>query len=356
MVASQLVSDGSWRIERRLRYDRDHRVIDGIPQFGFHVDRDVFVVEYQQGYIGLIRHDQVRWTAGARDPGLAQRHVQVPLEEPRFVGRAEASGLALATDAGRVWRIDIERAEFEVVAVASDLGLVDPGNAVWLADSGIWINDIVGHQLLRLTATGDVAQRIGDGTAGFQTETVGFAQARFGNIYDLRAGPDGRLYVLDSTNYAVRVVDPRAQRVETICGDGRPGWRGDGGPAVQARLGGDPGADFDGPWSLVVDDRGDLYIGDTHNHAVRRIDAATAHISTIAHPGMSGTTDQNGADGRADAASLDGEPFALICGMDFDTVNHRLLIPDWVSDEADELVVLAPTRSYRDESLQPPQE
>lgn len=334
---SPLVADGSWWIERRIRYDRTHRVLDGLPQFGFHLGGDVFVVEYQSGYVGLVRHGQVQWTAGARDPGLAPHHVRVPLEEPRFIGRAHAPGFALVTDARGIWLIDVDRAGFEVLAVASEIGLLDPGNAVWLAGSGIWVNDIVGHQILQLTAEGELVRRLGDGTAGFQVGATGFAQARFGHIYDIRSGPDNRLYVLDSTNYAVRVVDPRDERVETLCGDGNPGWRGDGGPARDARLGGDPGADFDGPWSLVVDDKGTIYIGDTHNRAVRRIDAATALISTIAHRGMPAPPGDDRAGGAAP-----GEPFTLICGMDLDRDNHRLLVPDWVSDEADELIVLAP--------------
>ena len=340
-MESPLLADGSWRIERRIRYDRAHRILDGLPQFGFHVGDDVFVVEYQPGYIGLVRHGRVQWTAGARDPGMAPRHVRVPLEEPRFVCQAHVPGFALVTDARGIWLVDVDHAGFEILAVAADLGLVNPGNAVWVAGSGIWVNDIVGHQILHLTAEGELVRRLGDGTDGFQSGTVGFTEARFGHIYDLRSSPDGRLYVLDSTNYAVRRVDPGREQVETICGDGKPGWRGDGGPARDARLGGDPDAVFDGPWSLVVDDHGDVYIGDTHNHAVRRIDGATARISTIAHPGMPAPSAHD-ARGAAFGVPTGGAPFTLICGMDLDRDSHRLLVPDWVSDETDELIVLTP--------------
>lgn len=104
-------------------------------------------------------------------------------------------------------------------------------------------------------------------------------------------------------------------------------------------LGGDPEADFDGPWSLVVDDSGTLYIGDTHNRAVRRIDAASGQISTIAHSGMSAGNEGGPV---ADAAS-GGGLFTLICGIDLDRENARLLVPDWVSDDADALIALRPS-------------
>lgn len=332
-MASEPVDDDSWRIARRLRYDRRTRIRDGLPQFGFHVGDDVFIVEYEAGHIGLIRRGRVQWTAGAIDPGLTSEHVGVPLKEPRFVGAGDASGVVLLTDAQSVWRVDVEQADFDIVANASDVGLIDPGNAIWMEGSGIWVNDIAGHQIVELTPDGALLQRIGDGSAGFQRGRVPFAEARFGRIYDMRSGPDGHLYVLDSTNYAVRVVNIGDGYVETICGDGAPGWSGDGGPALDARLGGNPEAAFDGPWSLVVDDQGDVYIGDTHNRAIRCIEAQSGHISTIAH---SGTAEHR----QSDSADKDDDPFVLICGMDLDPEKRRLLIPDWVSEDEDELIVL----------------
>lgn len=325
-MGSPLRADGSWRVRRRIRYDRTTRVRDGLPQFGFQVGGDRFVVEFQAGYVGLVRAGRVVWTAGWTDPGTGLRHVPVPLHEPRFVGSAERPGQALLSDGRRVWRLDVETARFTVAAEVTEHGVVDPGNCVWLPGSGIWVNDIAGHQVVRLDEAGRVAQRVGDGTPGFQLGTVGLAEARFGGIYDLRAGPDGRLYVLDSTNHAVRVIDPGAGTVTTVCGDGVAGWRGDGGPAVAARLGGDRAAAFDGPWSLAVDDRGTVFVGDTHNRAVRRIDAVTGRITTVA---AAGTLDGDGL-------------FTLICGLDLDPGTGELYVPDWVGEEEDELVVLAP--------------
>jgi hypothetical protein len=61
--------------------------------------------------------------------------------------------------------------------------------------------------------------------------------ARFGWIYDLRPGPDGCVYLLDSTNYAVRRIGPARRTVSTVVGTGRPGYTRDTGRAEQSALG-----------------------------------------------------------------------------------------------------------------------
>lgn len=332
------VADGSWRIERRLRYTPDRRIVAGLPQFGFHTRAGVYVVEFAAGWIGLVAGGGVAWTVGAADPGLATRHEMVPFDLPRFVAALDPSTVVV-TDSSRLYRIDLAGLAVTVLACAGELGVVEVGNAVPAPDGHIWVNDIVGHQVVELDAAAEVVRRFGDGSAGFQSGTVSGRVARFGHVYDLRCGPGGLVYVLDSTNYAVRVIDPAADTVTTVCGDGAPGSRGDGGPAVDARLGGDAAADFDGPWSLALDGLGDVYVGDTHNHAVRRIDAQSGRITTVASAGMDAPPAEPDDGGPQEPAAL----FTKICGLDLDPVSGRLFVPDWVGEATDELVVLVGT-------------
>lgn len=318
-------------------------MINGVPQFGFHTGGHLFAVEFDAGWIGLIDDGEVVWTAGTHDPGLAATHLPAAFDEPRFVAGGTADTL-LVSNAHVVHRIDLASRRIAKLVDTSELGVKELGNCVPTPDGHLWVNDILGHQILELTGDGQLIQRIGNGTAGFQQGTVSYADARFGWIYDLRCGPDGRLYVLDSTNYAVRVLDPRLRTVTTICGDGHPGAQGDGGPASQARLGGDPAADFDGPWSLIVDAAAEVYIGDTHNHAVRRIDATTNLITTIASatspsPPIEGVITETDIDGSANGAEIPA-PFTKICGLDLDPATGRLLVPDWVDETRDELLIL----------------
>ena len=78
--------------------------------------------------------------------------------------------------------------------------------------------------------------------------------ARFNWIYDLRRGPEGNIYILDSKNYAVRKIDIDKETVELIAGTGKPGYTGDGGDAKDATFGGNKESYFDGPWSLSLDE------------------------------------------------------------------------------------------------------
>ncbi|HEY3339156.1 MAG TPA: hypothetical protein VGK18_11675 [Propionicimonas sp.] len=332
----ELVPDGTWRVVRRLRYSRTSRIIEGLPQFGFTVEPCHYALEFGAGWIAQLRDGVVEWTAGPEDPGLGPTHATVPFDRPRFVC-ADTQGNLLVTDATGVWQLDPRTLDIVLLVDAAVLGVLEPGNGLRCGNR-LWLNDILGHQVWELTASGHPVRRYGDGIQGFQQGTVADDQARFGSIYDLRCGPDGTVFVLDSTNYAVRAIDPLDGRVSTICGDGVPGWSGDGGQARLARLGGNSEDAFDGPWSLVVSPAGDIFIGDTHNHAVRRISAASGQISTIAAASSWSPPRVGALEGRAAPEAL----FTRICGLDLGT-DGRLLVPDWVTDDHDELVVLEPT-------------
>ncbi len=86
------------------------------------------------------------------------------------------------------------------------------------------------------------------------------------------------LYIADTDNHRIRKVDA-AGVISTVAGDGTPGHGGDGGPAVQARL------NF--PRGVAVDGAGNLYIADRDNHRIRKVDAAGV-ISTVAGDGTPG--------------------------------------------------------------------
>jgi hypothetical protein len=173
---------------------------------------------------------------------------------------------------------------------------------------------------------GEPILTLGNGQPGFQEGTFPFEGVQFNWIYDLRLGPDGHLYVLDSKNYSVRRINADQGTVSVVVGTGRPGYSGDGGPALNATLGSNPSEYFDGPFSLSLDEEGNIFIGDTYNHVIRMVEHATQRISTIAghHP-----ADQ---DKRNDP--LETDPLKLnllkICSMDY--YDGCLFIPDWSND------------------------
>lgn len=105
---------------------------------------------------------------------------------------------------------------------------------------------------------------------------------------DLASGGD--LYVADSGNHVIRRLQGGTDgNVVTLCGSGQPGHQ-DGAPG-QAR--------FRRPQGVAVDDRGYLWVADTENHAIRRLNLQTGQVSTVAgSPGVPGLADGRGTQAR----------------------------------------------------------
>ena len=123
--------------------------------------------------------------------------------------------------------------------------------------------------------------------------------------------PKGDLVFVEFTG-GERVRAIRNGRVYTIAGTGQTGYSGDGGDARQAT--------FNGMHSLVVARNGDIFVADTLNHRVRRIDAKTGIVTTYAGTGQRGFS---GDGGRAESAQL-AEPYCLW----LDSARNRLIVAD----------------------------
>lgn len=106
------------------------------------------------------------------------------------------------------------------------------------------------------------------------TGQPGFSATQINNPYGLTLGPDGALYFCEIGNHVVRRLDLKTHEMTVIAGNGQKGYSGDGGPATKAQL--------NEPYAARFDPLGNLYIADMQNGAVRRVDAHTHNISTVA--------------------------------------------------------------------------
>ncbi len=95
----------------------------------------------------------------------------------------------------------------------------------------------------------------------------------------------GSLFFVEFTGQRVRKIDA-AGTLTTIAGTGEKGYDGDGGPATKAK--------FNSMHSLLVMPNGDIYLADTFNNCVRKIDGRTGHIRTIAGTGEKGFSGDGG--------------------------------------------------------------
>jgi len=103
------------------------------------------------------------------------------------------------------------------------------------------------------------------------------ASARFNEPVDVAVDPSGALYVVDEQNHRIRRIDPRTRIINTVAGSGQEGSSGDTGPATAAQL--------HTPSAIDIDGAGNIYIADLLNGRIRKVDAATGIITTVAGTG-----------------------------------------------------------------------
>jgi streptogramin lyase len=138
-----------------------------------------------------------------------------------------------------------------------------------------------------------------------------------GGPFGITIGPDGALYVCETVNHVLRRIDPETSKSTIVAGTGKKGYSGDGGPATKARL--------NEPYEIRFDAADNMFFVEMQNHLVRRVDAKTGKISTVAGTGKQGF---RGDDGPATSAqmsvphsiALDNDGQLYIC----DIGNHRI--------------------------------
>ena len=144
----------------------------------------------------------------------------------------------------------------------------------------------------------------GDGGAA----TAATLSEPFMCVFDAR----GNLYEAEAMNHCVRRIDAATGVITTVAGAGREGYSGDGGPAAEATM--------NQPYSLDVDAAGNLYIVDRLNAVIRKVEAATGVITTIAGTGEPGDSGDGGPGVKAQLMEpndcfLDGRGGLLIADV-----------------------------------------
>jgi sugar lactone lactonase YvrE len=141
-------------------------------------------------------------------------------------------------------------------------------------------------------ASGLISTVAGTGVCGFSGDQGAALIAQIGVPAALALDALGNLYFTDGNR--VRAVDALTGIIGTLAGTGAVGFSGDGGPAASAML--------SSPLSVTVDAQFNVFIADTANQRVRRIDALSGIITTAAGNGTAGSEGDNGP---ATAAALD---------------------------------------------------
>ncbi len=206
-------------------------------------------------------------------------------------------------------------------AVATVGELHTPAGLALDAARNLYVADPGSHKIRKVDAAGNISTVAGTGNQGYGGDAASTRlAARFdGPTYALYVRPQNAVFIADTGNHRIRKVDLATGVVTTVAGDGNQGHQGDGGAATSARLNGPQGLAYYGH-------RNRLYVADTGNHCIRRVELSTGTISTVA--GTPGTAGSLGDGGQAPAGRLSGPRGVAVDGAEnvyvADTGNHAV--------------------------------
>src|SRR5215475_6179569 len=168
----------------------------------------------------------------------------------------------------------------------------------------------------------------GTGEKGYAGDGGLATHARMSEPFMCAFDAQGHLYVAEATNHCLRRIDQTTGVIITVVGTGAVGYSGDGGPATRATL--------NQPYSLQIDTNGDIYIVDRLNAVIRKVEAATDIITTVAGTGEPGSGGDGGPGTRAQLREpndcfLDGHGRLLIADVQDQRIQRLKLHNDIIT-------------------------
>jgi O-antigen biosynthesis protein len=220
--------------------------------------------------------------------------IEAWLDTPGGVAVAPNGDVYIADSNNHVIRrIDAQNTTIEPVAGNHDSGsgfsgdnglataaqLDTPDGVAIAPDGDLIVADSHNDRIRRVDRpTGVITTIAGTGGNGFDGDDKPALQAALNTPSAVAAASNGNIYIADTLNYRVRMIDSKTGLIHTVAGNGQAGDGvevGDGGPAT--------GATLNMPSDVALDPKsGDLYIADMHHNRIRRVDARTHIITTVA--------------------------------------------------------------------------
>jgi sugar lactone lactonase YvrE len=204
---------------------------------------------------------------------------------------------------------------------ATSASLYHPGGSAVDANGDVFIADSGDNTIREVTPAGVIRRTAGSGIAGLGYAGPGGFPATLSSLdhpQDVAVNAQGDVFIADTYNNRVVEVTTRGQ-VTAIAGDGTAGYSGDGRLAAFAEL--------NQPNGVALDAHGNLYIADSANNVIRRVDARTGIITTVAgdytadkaNGGLGGFSGDNGP---ATSAQLNDPQGIAVDGAD--TFNNAI--------------------------------
>jgi sugar lactone lactonase YvrE len=222
----------------------------------------------------------VAGTSAAGFGGDGGPATKAQFRQPHSIALDDRDGLYVA-DIGnhRIRRIDLKTGMIDTIAGTGERQLPGDGQAARgrpilgpraLAIEGrtMWIALREGNSVWRMDLDrGTLHHVAGTGRKGYTGDGGSAKAATFDGPKGIAAGPDGKVYVVDTENQVIRAIDIAKSTIATVAGVGpkQRGYNGDDRPATEAHL--------SRPHGICVGSDGAIYLGDSENHRVRRVRA-----------------------------------------------------------------------------------
>jgi sugar lactone lactonase YvrE len=242
---------------------------------------NMFIVEMQNHLVRRVdaRSGKISTVAGTGSAGYGGDDgpaTRAQFRQPHSIA-LDDRGMLYIADIGnhRIRRVDLASGTVTSIAgngqremprdgqSAQGKSMVGP-RALAITGRTLWIALREGHSIWRMDLDSLVVHHVaGTGKQGYTGDGGPAAKATFNGPKGIAATPDGRVYVVDTENQVIRMIDTRHARVFTVAGGG-PQARGFAGENVAAL-----DAQVDRPHGICLAPDGTVYLGDTNNHRVR---------------------------------------------------------------------------------------
>ena len=206
---------------------------------------------------------------------------------------AEGNLYIADSDSHRIRRVDADTGTISTIAGTGNGGFSGDGSTATAADldhpagitfdiaGNLYIADTGNHRIRLVDAdTGIITTVAGNGAIGSAGDGDIATDASLNTPLGVAVDTDGNVFIADTGNNKVRTVSGSTGLIDTIAGDGTYGFYGDNGPGIDAA--------FSGPTDVAVDSDGNVVIADTGNNRIRQIDATTGIVTTLAGSGNVG--------------------------------------------------------------------
>ena len=267
----------------------------------------------------------VRTVIGTGTPGLSDGEVNNPYG---VVIGPDGALYFCDLDNQRIRRLDLATGETTTVAgngergyagdggPATEASLNMPHEIQFDAEGHLYIVERDNHAVRRVDGrTGIISTVAGTGVAGFSGDGGPAAAAQLSRPHSIVFDPDGRLLICDIGNHRMRRVDLTTGRIETFAGTGERAPTPDGAPLA--------GTPLNGPRAMALDPAGNLYLALREGNAIYRIDLERETIHHVAGTGEQGYAGDGGPATRAALAGPKGLAYAPDGALYVaDTENH----------------------------------